>query len=286
MNVKQITKEEYQRRVNIVVEYVNNNLDGKLDLSKLAELSMLSPYHFHRIVKAFLGEPIGAYVTRIRLELAARLLRHSDLPIETIAFNVGYDVPSSLSKAFKQFYGISPSEYRNNKSYYIMKPAIIQPELKLRTPKIIELEPKQVIYIRLLGNYSENDYSGTWERLWSFVKEEKLFSAGIEHISVYHDDPKVTESDKLRTEVCLAVKKPASAKGEIGVKSIAGGKYAVFLYQGSYSNLGTVYDTIYAQWLPNSGYELRNTPMFEKYLNNPNRTTPEKLKTEIYLPIE
>lgn len=286
MNVKQVTKEEYQRRINIVVEYINNNLDGKLDLNKLAELSMLSPYHFHRIVKAFLGEPVGSYITRIRVESAARLLRYSDLPVETIAFNVGYEMTSSLSKAFKQFYDISPSEYRIHKEYYIIKPTSIRPELNLKAPKIIELEPKQAIYIRLTGDYSENDYGGTWERLWGFVKTEKLFSAGIEHICVYHDDPKVTESDKLRTEVCLVVKKPATVKGEIGVKTIAGGKYAVFLYQGSYADLGSVYDTIYSHWLPNMGCEVRDAPLFEKYLNNPNRTEPEKLKTEIYIPIK
>lgn len=286
MKIKQVTKEEYQRRINIVVEYINNNLDDKLDLNKLAELSTLSSYHFHRIVKAFLGETIGTYITRIRVESAARLLRYSNLPIESIAFKVGYEMSSSLSKAFKLYYGISPSEYKNNKDYYIMKPEIIKPELKLKAPKIIELEPKQVIYIRLTGEYSENDYSGTWVRLWGLVKEDKLFSAGIEHISVYHDDPKVTESDKLRTDVCLVIKKPAKEKGEIGVKNLAGGKYAVFLYQGSYANLGSIYDMIYAQWLPDSGYELRNAPMFEKYLNNPNRTQSEKLKTEIYLPIE
>jgi AraC family transcriptional regulator len=286
MEIKSSTREEYLKRVNIVVDYINNHLDEELDLQKLAEMSNLSTYHFHRIMKAFLGEPLGAYIIRVRLETAVRLLRYTDLPVEQIAYSVGYEMPSSLSKSFKQFYDITPQEYRNNKNFVIMKPVQLNPDLKLKSPKVIELETKKAIYIRLNGAYSELDFCGTWGRLWAYVKEQKLFSAGIEHISIYHDDPKVTTSEKLRTDVCLVLPKPAEPKGEIGVKEIAGGKYAVFLYQGPYTNLRIVYDTIFAQWLPGSGYELRNAPLFEKYVNDPSRTEEAKLKTEIYIPLQ
>jgi AraC family transcriptional regulator len=286
MEIKSSTREEYLKRVNIVVDFINNHLDEELDLQKLAEMSNLSTYHFHRIMKAFLGEPLGAYIIRVRLETAVRLLRYTDLPVEQIAYSVGYEMPSSLSKSFKQFYDITPQEYRNNKNFVIMKPVQLNPDLKLKSPKVIELETKKAIYIRLNGAYSELDFCGAWTRLWAYVKEQKLFSAGIEHISIYHDDPKVTTSEKLRTDVCLVLPKPAEPKGEIGVKEIAGGKYAVFLYQGPYTNLGIVYDTIFAQWLPGSGYELRNAPLFEKYVNDPSRTEEAKLKTEIYIPLQ
>jgi AraC family transcriptional regulator len=96
----------------------------------------------------------------------------------------------------------------------------------------------------------------------------------------------VTEESKLRTDVCLVLPGKAESKGEIGVKTIEGGKYAMFLYIGSYEHLGAVYDTIYAKWLPESGQKLRDYHCFEKYLNNPGKTPPEKLKTEIYVPIE
>ena len=167
-----------------------------------------------------------------------------------------------------------------------MKPVQLNPDLNLKLPKVIDIETKKAIYIRLTGAYSELDFCGAWGKLWAYVKENKLFSAGIEHISIYHDDPKVTTSEKLRTDVCLVLPKPAEPKGEIGVKEIAGGKYAVFLYQGPYTNLGIVYDTIFAQWLPDSGYELRNAPLYEKYINDPSRTEEAKLKTEIYIPLQ
>lgn len=286
MEIKSSTREEYLKRVNVVVDYINNHLDEELDLQKLAEMSNLSTYHFHRIMKAFLGETLGAYIIRVRLETAVRLLRYTDLPVEQIAYSVGYEMPSSLSKSFKQFYDITPLEYRNNKNFVIMKPVQLNPDLNLKSPKVIDIETKKAIYIRLTGAYSELDFCGAWGKLWAYVKENKLFSAGIEHISIYHDDPKVTTSEKLRTDVCLVLPKPAEPKGEIGVKEIAGGKYAVFLYQGPYTNLGIVYDTIFAKWLPDCGYELRNAPLYEKYINDPSRTEEAKLKTEIYIPLQ
>ena len=115
MEIKSSTRQDYLRRVNVVVDYINNHLDEELDLLMLAQKSNLSTYHFHRIMKAFLGEPLGAYILRVRLETAARLLRYSDLTVEQIAYSIGYEVPSSLSKSFKQFYNITPQEYRNNK---------------------------------------------------------------------------------------------------------------------------------------------------------------------------
>jgi AraC family transcriptional regulator len=60
----------------------------------------------------------------------------------------------------------------------------------------------------------------------------------------------------------------------------------MFLYIGSYEHLGAVYDTIYAKWLPESGQKLRDCHCFEKYINNPGNTPVEKLKTEIYVPVE
>jgi AraC family transcriptional regulator len=286
MQHKPSTREEYLKRINIVTEYINNHLDEKLDLNKLSELSNLSPYHFHRIMKAFLGEPIGLFINRIRVETSARLLRYTNLPVQDVAYSVGYEMPSSLSKIFNQYYGISPVEFRNNKNFIIMKRANINPSLDMKAPKIRELEEKTALYLRLSGAYSQLDFGGAWQKLWGCVKEQKLFSAGIEHICIYHDDPKVTETDKLRTDVCLVIHKSATSQGEIGLKSIQGGKYAVFLYKGSYDHLGSVYDTIFGHWLPDSGEILRNAPCFEKYINHPDRTEPDKLKTEIYVPLQ
>lgn len=282
--MKNITYNDYVQRINKVVAYINNHLDETLDLKTLANEAALSDFHFHRIFKALKGEAIGGYITRLRLEATARLLRYTALTIEEIAFNIGYETPASLSKAFKKQYGISPTEYRTNKDTYIMKKEIINPNLALKAPKIVTLEPKNLIYVALTGAYGSLDYGKAYEQLWAVIKAQKLFTKGIESICISYDDPKITEGSLQRSDVCLAIHKPATPQEEVSCKTLAGGKYAVFFYQGSYENLSQVYDTA-VRWVIDHEYTLREEPFFEKYLNDARRTPKEKLKTEIYIPI-
>ena len=282
--MKNITYNDYVQRINKVVAYINNHLDETLDLKTLTNEAALSDFHFHRIFKALKGEAIGGYITRLRLEATARLLRYTALTIEEIAFNIGYETPASLSKAFKKQYGISPTEYRTNKDTYIMKKEIINPDLALKAPKIVTLEPKNLIYVALTGAYGSLDYGKVYEQLWAVIKAQKLFTKGIESICISYDDPKITEGSLQRSDVCLAIHKPATPQEEVSCKTLAGGKYAVFFYQGSYENLSQVYDTA-VRWVIDHQYTLREEPFFEKYLNDARRTPKEKLKTEIYIPI-
>ena len=282
--MKNITYNDYIQRINKVVAYINNHLDETLELKTLANEAALSDFHFHRIFKALKGEAIGGYITRLRLEATARLLRYTALTIEEIAFNIGYETPASLSKAFKKQYGISPTEYRTNKDTYIMKKEIINPDLALKAPKIVTLEPKNLIYVTFTGAYGSLDYGKAYEQLWAVIKAQKLFTKGIESICISYDDPKITEGSLQRSDVCLAIHKPASPQDEVSCKTLAGGKYAVFFYQGSYENLSQVYDTA-VRWVIDHEYTLREEPFFEKYLNDARRTPKEKLKTEIYIPI-
>lgn len=282
--MRTITYNNYTQRINKVVAYINDHLDESLDLKTLAEVAALSEFHFHRVFKALKGESIGAHISRLRIEAAARLLRYSALSIEDIAFNIGYEAPAALSKAFKNQYGITPTQYRTNKDIYIMKKEIINPDLALKAPKIMELEPKNLIYVALTGEYGTLDYGKAYEQLWAVVKSQKLFTKGIESICVSYDDPKITEASLQRSEVSLAIHKPAHPEGEVSCKSLSGGKYAVFFYQGSYSHLAAVDDAA-MRWVVESEYELRDEPLFEKYLNDSRRTPEEKLKTEVYIPI-
>lgn len=285
MQHKKTTKEEYQKCVNVVIEYINQHLGEDIDLKSLASISNFSPFYFHRIMKAFLGEPVGAFIVRTRTEAAARLLRYSDIPIADIAYRIGYSSPSSLSKAFKQLYGISPLDYRNNQNFVIMKPAIINPDLELKS-EIKNIPLRNVIYVRLTGDYKLNDYGGTFGRLWQFIKEQSLPIGDMSPLCICHDDPKVIPTEKLRTDVCMVIPVQATPKGDVGFKVLPAGRYATFLYQGPYDNLQAVYDTIYGKYLPEMECTLRDEASAERYLNDPCKTAPEDLLTEIYIPVE
>jgi len=280
------TKHIYQEQLNTVVEYIHNHLDGKIDIALLAELSHFSPFHFHRITRALLGEPIGAYIIRARLETAAKLLRYSDNSVETIAYRVGFETPSSLSKAFKNHFGISPSAHRSKKHLIIKKQNRMTTTLNIKTPKIIDLEDQNCLYYTMHGAYKNLDYAGAWQKLWAEVKSQKLFTKGIQMQGIPHDDPNVTEQDKIRYDACLIIHKEAKPNGDIGIKTLKGGKYAAFLYQGSYKHFAEVYDHMFNAWLLDTEYEVRDAPPRERYISNPDRVPEEKLKTEFYIPIK
>ncbi len=286
MKQKQSNKAFYDEKLNVIIEYINTNLDNKIDVKTLAEISHFSPFHFHRISRALLGEPIGAYISRTRLETAAKMIRYSTLNIEAIAYNVGFETPSSLSKAFKIHFGISPTEYRKNKLFNFKKSNIMNATLSIKKPKIQDIEDQQCLYYRMQGAYQTLDYTGAWKKLWEQVKAQKLFTKGIQHFGLPHDDPKVTDEDKIRYDACLIIHKDAKPDGDIGVKTLNGGKFAVFLYQGSYKYFADVYNHIFNEWLLNTDYELRDEPVRERYISNPERVAEDKLKTEFYIPIK
>ena len=156
--------------------------------------------------------------------------------------------------------------------------------LKSLQPKIRVENPKKVIYARALGNYNENAEKA-WKLIGEFAHRKKLFGFKTEFFGISYDDPKITETEKLRYDACMTITKDIPPEGEIGVQEIPGGKYAVFLHIGPYDKLESSYDTIFGKWLPESGLELRDTSCIEKYLNSPDSTRPEKLRTEIYIPV-
>lgn len=137
------TQEDYRQRVDRATFYIREHLNSEIDIRTLAELSDFSPFHFHRIMRSYLGEPIGAFIIRTRVQAAANLLRYTDLLISEIAYQVGYDTPSSLTKSFTKLFGISPKEYRLTKNYQIMTVQSPKQEVKLSRAKIVEQEAKQ-----------------------------------------------------------------------------------------------------------------------------------------------
>jgi AraC family transcriptional regulator len=87
-------------------------MDEPLNREVLAEVANFSIPHLHRIFTGCVGENIATYVRRLRLERAGRKLRIGAVDITEVALAAGYKTHAAFSKAFKQQYGLSPSEFR------------------------------------------------------------------------------------------------------------------------------------------------------------------------------
>ena len=68
--------------------------------------------------------------------------------------------------------------------------------------------------------------------------------------------------------------------------TLPAGRHAVLTYQGPYAGLPAAYDQLFGLWLPQSGEEPADSPVFEIYLNSPMDTAPDDLLTEICLPLK
>ena len=186
-------------------------------------------------------------------------------------------------KLLKKNFGITPKKFSQNTKN--------KKGLQIQEPKIINLEPIEILYVRKEGAYNKSA-GEAWEVLMGFAYKNKikykknLMGKDTLMFGIGHDNPNINNENKLRYDACITWDdKTVQPEGEISNKTIAGGKYAVFMHKGSYDNLKLTYDSI-ADWIVQSGIILADKPMFEKYLNrDPRRTKVENLKTEIYVPI-
>src|SRR5580692_6171477 len=104
---------EYTRRMHQVLEYIDLHLDQPLELAELAGVAHFSPFHFHRLFSAWMGETLGDYLRRRRLELAAmRLAAQPRLPVLNVALSVGFGSSEAFTRAFKARFGSAPTNWR------------------------------------------------------------------------------------------------------------------------------------------------------------------------------
>ncbi len=278
--------QEYYHSVYKVVEYINQNITNRIDLSKLSEIGHISKFHFHRIFKAILNESPGEYIQRLKLEKAAFKLHTSKISVKEIAAQTGYETPESLNKAFKKRYGLSPRQYRKSPSDLTMpmnKPIaglIAEPEIRI-------IQERQLLCIPVKDAYTDNhSFTNAWSELLGYVKQQKLLSSITEYFCISHDISTHTAPDKCRIYACVNIPDNIKPYGKYSIQKLKAGKYATFKFKGSYADLDTFYCNIYRYWIPKSGYTLRDSFHFEKWINDSDEIGVYESLIEIYIPIE
>jgi AraC family transcriptional regulator len=298
--MRTVTLQDYKRRLLRVLVHIQQHVDDALGLQELAGLACFSPYHFHRIFKGMVGESVKEHIRRLRLERAASQLKLSTAPVTDIAFDAGYESHEAFTRSFREVFGASPTQFRSSTKsritttarsglhYRAGKPMsdfkATKPGGKSMKEKIEYKEPIRVAFMRHVGPY--NEVGATWDKLLPRLGKEGLLGEDVLILGICHDDPEVSPPEKIRYDACVTVDESFVPEGEIGVQVIAGGEYAVTTHFGSYQKLGDTYTRLLGQWLPRSGRELRSTPCFEVYLNDPQSTEPEDLLTDIYAPLQ
>ena len=95
-----------------IKDYIQKNYNKEIKLSMFSNKYYLSKEYLSKRFKAEFGYGIYEYVLKVRMEKAKELLSNPNIKIQTISEHLGYSNNNYFSRAFKNYFGISPSEYR------------------------------------------------------------------------------------------------------------------------------------------------------------------------------
>jgi AraC family transcriptional regulator len=284
MNVPR-SRDLYLDRMHRVTAYIDQHLDRFLDLEILAEVAHFSPFHFHRLFSALMGETLGAYLRRRRCEVGAtRLLAQPKTTVLQIALGVGFGSAEAFTHAFGARFGCSPTTWRlqqaaeraaiSNPNQAFSKPDQVQSHKtikngvpnKTETPmqvQIIDREPTPIAYLRYVGPYGQPIGTFWQTRVYPWMLENGLI--GQPRYGISHDDPRVTASEQCRYDAGCEIVANVLAHGDAHRTSIPGGQYAALSFKGTVADFEPAWDALLRDWLPSSGLQLDSRPMFEYY---------------------
>ncbi|MBQ8830423.1 MAG: helix-turn-helix domain-containing protein [Oscillospiraceae bacterium] len=119
--VKKYSAKQYAPFVRKTVAYIESDLSGDLSLHALAALQNINASYLSTLFHKETGKTITEFVNEKRMELASRLLRTTQLQIQTVAQHCGMSDVNYFSKIFKKFHGVTPKQYREENRHYVTK---------------------------------------------------------------------------------------------------------------------------------------------------------------------
>lgn len=277
---RQTTLEHYQRRFQVLVDYIFNNLKGRLDLDTLAEVACISPYHLHRLYRCLFGETLAETVRRIRLHYAAEALLNSDARMERIAKDAGYASVQAFSRTFRAAFGMPPATFRERGSLLPFELKEAQSNTGDYPVRVVQADAMDIYGLPHSGNFL--DIGQCFERLSIWLGSRQLLLPDTRMVGLYWDDPDSTPTPQLRSLAGVVGLKD-SQREALEHHRLPAGDYAVLRFTGPYNHLHRAYQWLFGHWLPRSGYFPGDTPVMEEYINNPREVPPSELITDIYL---
>ncbi|MEO8314592.1 MAG: helix-turn-helix domain-containing protein [Pseudomonadota bacterium] len=245
---------------------LQQNLRDDVSLETLARDVGYSPFHFHRLFTAAVGETPQKHVARLRLERAAYKLAITEDGVLDIGLAVGFNSHETFSRAFKRKFDRSPSEYRQaaksaqaerlQRNRDFRGDGCLLSEVRFSTVK-----PTPLLAIRRLGAYAEFD-SAARARLWSEIIDwagRNAITIGPLRLGLFPDDPVMTPKAQQRADICISVERPVTGNDRIRCIEMAGDVYGVIEHIGPLSTVGQAYRNL-ADGIRASAYAFREDP--------------------------
>ena len=285
---------EWSDRMNAAISYIEDNLDGEIDLVQAAEKACCSLFHFQRMFFAIIGMTPSEYARRRRLTLAARELATSSGKVIDVAMKYGYDSPEAFTRAFRNVHGVNPQAAREPGTKLAAFPRVsFHIELKGENNmdyKIFEKPPFRVAgrikKIPTANNQNLIDIKKWWESFLQSPERQQIEEVAGEKagditggmmLGICFD---YGQKEEFSYAIAVELPKGKSPK-PFETLDIPASTWAVF--ETTVDDIPKCWNQISREWFPSTGYESTGGPEFEVYppgdFNNP------AMPCQIWVPI-
>ena len=285
--MKPVTETDYRARIERVIRALSDEPEAPRTLDQLARIAHFSPFHFHRIYRAMVGESVIETARRLRLARAALLLATTDSPVTEVAMDSGYESVQTFSRAFRNLTNVSPREFRDRGmqlAQLVVGPRPIKRGGSNMQVEIVERSPIKAWTMRLRGAMTPENFKDTYTRLWQWQIDHGIAGRTREAIGIFYGDSEGGDN-AFRYYAGVIWDEPLKADGGIEVLEVPGGKYASYRLMGSYHGIPAAFQRLYGEWLPKSGFVPDDRPALEIYRNNPFDTPANELITDLLIPL-
>ncbi|RDE06480.1 AraC family transcriptional regulator [Sphingomonas aracearum] len=285
----------YHARLRRALDHVDRHLDDDLDLAAVSEVAAFSKYHFHRQFTAVFGVSVHRYVQLARLKRASYQLAFRDgQSVTGIAFDAGYDAPDAFARAFRQRFGQSPSSFRTAPDWGPWlhalgalddaRSTLMTKNYSAADVTIREVSPTSVAILEHRGDPAM--VGATIQRFIAWRRKAGLVPPASATFNIFHGDPRTAAPADYRMDLCAGTDQSFEQHGErVEAGLIPGGRCAVLPVVGGTDDLEPAALFLYRDWLPASGEELRDFPLYCQRLSFFPDVSEHQAVAELFLPL-
>jgi AraC family transcriptional regulator len=287
-----LAKVDYVARINRTIDYIVQHLTEPLDLHQVAGVAHFSPFHFHRVFKALVGETLATFVKRVRLERAIQMMSHRpDTTLTDIALGCGFASSSDFARSFKQRYGIAPRAFDLTAFRDDMRAQLTPGRARLAPGEnpdgfsvvLRDVPSRFVAYVRVHDSFKPGSVKAAAERMIHWA-ERRGYAQG-QWLGYMWDDPEVVALDKCRYDLGVHVPHRIRADGDVGCVELPAMKVAQIAVCGDVQLELRAIDWFFCTWLPSSAFVPADQPNFEAFRGLPFSHGDEYFDLDAQFPI-
>lgn len=283
-----------QHRIYRAIEFMETHLQEAISLEDLAAAAGFSPYYFHRIFSAWMGETPIQFLHRLRLERALNLMqKNPSLSFTRIAATCGFASASVFSRAFKQRLGVAPRQYRQQMAAQDFTEAAGPAQKKdlemtkyLQNLRVETLPDLDILAAPTMQGYSLNHICRVWTMLMTWAQSRNLLHADTWRLGLSFDDPHITPQAKCRYYAGLTLREKVKPQGALCVFNLPASTTLCAEWILPVDAIQFAYHWMFQHILPDTPYQYQGSIVFERYLSPPDQRPQDPLHLIICIPVQ